>query len=298
MKPYYGTLSLLNRPLSITQYLTSYNDILTSVSDIKGDMDLEIHRDKNYYRTIEWFEELENNLKTSHDNINIFLGRIDRLKKEINMIFKGMDFGHLYDEDRELFSIGYDVENNMLSESHYDLLASEARQASFIAIAKGDVPKRHWFKLGRLLTSVEDKRVLLSWSGTMFEYLMPLLIMKNYSYTLLDETYKGAVKAQRRYAESRRVPWGISESAYNAFDRHMNYQYKAFGVPALGLKRGLVDDLVITPYATILALQVDPLNAIRNIHALMDEGLDGDYGLFEAIDYTSSRVPREAMEWL
>lgn len=285
-------LSLLNRPLSITQYLTSYNDILTSVSDIKGDMDLEIHRDKNYYRTIEWFEELENNLKTSHDNINIFLGRIDRLKKEINMIFKGMDFGHLYDEDRELFSIGYDVENNMLSESHYDLLASEARQASFIAIAKGDVPKRHWFKLGRLLTSVEDKRVLLSWSGTMFEYLMPLLIMKNYSYTLLDETYKGAVKAQRRYAESRRVPWGISESAYNAFDRHMNYQYKAFGVPALGLKRGLVDDLVITPYATILALQVDPLNAIRNIHALMDEGLDGDYGLFEAIDYTSSRVPR------
>ena len=139
------------------------------------------------------------------------------------------------------------VEEGQLSKVYYDLLASEARQTSFIAIAKGDIPQKHWFKLGRALSLVGDLRVLVSWSGTMFEYFMPLLIMKKYENTLLDETYTAVVKAQKQYGEQHRVPWGNSESGFYAFDLHLNYQYKAFGVPKLGLKRGLVNDLVVAP---------------------------------------------------
>lgn len=285
-------LHLLNCPISMCDYIDAYQEILEYLSDIKLRMDLVLHGDKSYHEALEWFKEFEYTLELSYESIIRLLDRIDTLKGEVENIFCDMDFGLLYDDKRELFSIGYDVEKGMLSNSYYDLLASEARQASFIAIAKGDVPQKHWFRLGRSLTLISDKRVLLSWSGTMFEYLMPLLIMKDYNYTLLNETYMGAVIGQKKYGERRRVPWGISESAYNAFDRHMNYQYKAFGVPKLGLKRGLVDDLVIAPYASILAMQIDPHGAMDNINKLISEGLQGEYGLYEAIDYTHSRVPR------
>jgi cyclic beta-1,2-glucan synthetase len=202
-----------------------------------------------------------------------------------------MNFGLLYDAKRHLFTIGYrpaDADGpGRADASFYDLLASEARLASFVAIAKGDVPERHWFHLGRSLTSVRGAPVLLSWSATMFEYLLPLLVTRSYPDTLLDESCRSVVERQIDYAARHRVPWGISESAYNAVDQHDTFQYKAFGIPGLGLKRGLGDELVVTPYATALAAMVDPVSGAENLRRLAAAGLDGDYGFFDAIDYTS-----------
>ncbi|HEY6546386.1 MAG TPA: glucoamylase family protein, partial [Vicinamibacteria bacterium] len=207
---------------------------------------------------------------------------------------EAMSFRFLYDSQRHILSIGYrlaDAEGpGRLDPSYYDLLASEARLASFIGIAKGELPETHWFHLGRLVTSVAGTPALLSWSATLFEYLMPLLLMKSYPATLLDQTCRMAVRRQIEYATACRVPWGISESAYNLVDRHDNYQYKAFGVPGLGLKRGLGDELVVAPYATALAVMVDPGEAVKNLRRLVDEGLEGAYGLYEAIDYSHGKT--------
>ena len=203
-----------------------------------------------------------------------------------------MDFEFLYDTTSSLLSIGYDVGERRRDPSCYDLLASEARLASFLLITQGQVPQKHWFALGRLLTSHGGDVSLISWSGSMFEYLMPQLIMPEYENTLLGQTCKAAVSRQIEYGRQRAVPWGISESCYNATDMHQVYQYRAFGVPGLGLKRGLGDDLVIAPYASALALLVMPLPACRNLQRLAADGFLGDYGFYEAIDYTPSRVPR------
>jgi len=203
-----------------------------------------------------------------------------------------MDFEFLYDTSRSLLAIGYDVGERRRDPSCYDLLASEARLASFLLVAQGQVPQKHWFALGRLLTSHGGDVSLISWSGSMFEYLMPRLIMPGYDNTLLDETCKAVVSRQIEYGRQRAVPWGISESCYNATDMHQVYQYRAFGVPGLGFKRGLGDDLVIAPYASALALTVMPLAACRNLQTLAANGLLGDYGFYEAVDYTPSRVPR------
>ena len=203
-----------------------------------------------------------------------------------------MDFEFLYDSARGLLTIGYDVGERRRDPACYDLLASEARLASFLLIAQGQVPQKHWFALGRLLTSHGGDVSLISWSGSMFEYLMPRLIMPSYANTLLEQTCKAAVSRQIEYGRQRAVPWGISESCYNATDMHQVYQYRAFGVPGLGLKRGLGDDLVIAPYASALALTVLPLEACRNLQLLAENGFLGNYGFYEAVDYTPSRVPR------
>jgi cyclic beta-1,2-glucan synthetase len=203
-----------------------------------------------------------------------------------------MDFGFLYDASRDLLAIGYNVDDHKRDTGHYDLLASEVRLASFVAIATGQIPQASWFALGRQLAAFDRKTVLLSWSGSMFEYLMPMLVMPSYEHTLLDETMRGAVEWQVRYGRQRGVPWGISESGYNATDAQLNYQYRAFGVPGLGLKRGLAADLVVAPYATVMALMVDPQAAVANLQRLTDEGLAGTFGYHEAIDYTPSRLPR------
>ncbi|MDE3022158.1 MAG: cyclic beta 1-2 glucan synthetase [Pseudomonadota bacterium] len=203
-----------------------------------------------------------------------------------------MDFEFLYDTERNLLSIGYDVGERHRDPSCYDLLASEARLASFLLIAQGQVPQKHWFALGRLLTSHGSSVSLISWSGSMFEYLMPQLLMPSYANTLLEQTCKAAVSRQIEYGRQRAVPWGISESCYNATDIHQIYQYRAFGVPGLGFKHGLGDDLVIAPYASALALTVLPREACRNLQRLAADGFLGDYGFYEAIDYTPSRVPR------
>ncbi len=203
----------------------------------------------------------------------------------------GMSFRFLFDEQRELFSIGYNVSHARLDSSHYDLLASEARLASLWCIARGEVPERHWFRLGRPRAALGVGRALLSWSGSMFEYLMPLLLLRNNPRTLLAEACAAAVDQQRRYAAERGVPWGISESAYNVMDLRMTYQYRAFGVPGLGLKAGLGEDLVVAPYATVLAGLVRPELISKNLRALAGEGLDGPYGFYESIDYTPAHVP-------
>ena len=203
-----------------------------------------------------------------------------------------MDFAFLYDPARDLLAIGYNVDDRRHDAGHYDLLASEVRLASFVAIASGQIPQASWFALGRQLVTLDRKTVLLSWSGSMFEYLMPMLVMPSYENTLLDETMRGAVERQVRYGRQRGVPWGISESGYNTTDAQLNYQYRAFGVPGLGLKRGLAADLVVAPYATMMALMVDPKAAVLNLQRLADEGLAGTFGYHEAIDYTPSRLPR------
>lgn len=179
-----------------------------------------------------------------------------------------MDFNFIYDNTRELFSVGYNVEENSLGNSYYDLLASESRIASFVAIAKGDVPSAHYFKLSRAMTNAFHTHSLVSWSGTMFEYFMPSLIMRNYPKTLFNQTYKAVIKAQISFAKQKKTPWGISESAFYEFDAAENYQYKAFGVPGLGLKRGLEDELVISPYSTLMTLPFAKNTAIKNLKRL------------------------------
>ncbi len=217
--------------------------------------------------------------------------RLAALAARADTMAEGMEFEFLFHKERQLFAIGLDVGADRLNTSFYDLLASESRLGSFVAIAKGDVPVKHWYKLGRALTQVGRRRALLSWTGTMFEYLMPSLLMRTYPNTLLDETCRAVVDAQAVYGKESHVPWGISESAYNARDLQLNYQYGPFGVPGLGIKRGLAEDLVVAPYATALALLVDPNAAVENLWRLVAEGLEGDYGFHESIDYTSSRVP-------
>jgi cyclic beta-1,2-glucan synthetase len=217
---------------------------------------------------------------------------LDDLAGRASAFADGIRFRFLYDPQRRILSIGYRLADadgpGRLDLSYYDLLASEARLASFIAIARGELPETHWFHLGRLVTSVDGTPTLLSWSGTAFEYLMPLLVMRSYPETLLDQSCRMAVRRQAEYAEEREVPWGISECAYNLTDRHSTYQYKAFGVPGLGLKRGLADELVVAPYATALAAMLEPQLAARNLRRLSEQGCTGAYGYYDALDYTHS----------
>ncbi len=213
-----------------------------------------------------------------------------RLAERADAFGAAMDFKFLYNRQRNLFSIGFNRSAGRLDQSHYDLLASEASMTSFLAVARGDVPRKHWFQLGRLLTKVPGGVALVSWGGTMFEYLMPRLFMNTYSGTLIDESLRGSVARQIQYGRENRVPWGISESGFNALDAGLDYQYQSFGVPGLGLKRGLSRDLVIAPYATMLAVMVRPKAAVENLAAITEEKGEGQYGYYEAIDYTRDRV--------
>jgi cyclic beta-1,2-glucan synthetase len=206
-------------------------------------------------------------------------------------LFDGMQFEFLVDPTRKIFSIGYRVMDGGLDLSAYDLLASEARLASFIAIAKGDVPVAQWFHLGRPMTPVALGSALVSWSGSMFEYLMPALVMDSPPGSLLHQTYRLVVQRQISYGTERGVPWGISESAYNVRDQDLTFQYSNFGVPGLGLERGLSEDVVVAPYASALAAMIDPAAAARNLSRLVEAGARGPYGFYEALDYTRSRVP-------
>ena len=217
--------------------------------------------------------------------------RLEALIGLTESMFAAMEFGLLFDKDRQLLSIGYRVDDGTLDSSCYDLLASEARLASFVAIAKGDVPTRHWFHLGRTVTPVHGRSALISWSGSMFEYLMPTLVMRAPPGSLLDETNRTVVRRQAEYGAERGLPWGVSESAYNARDQELTYQYSSFGVPGLGFKRGLGDDAVVAPYATALAALLAPNAAVRNFVRLEGAGGRGRYGWYEALDYTPARLP-------
>ena len=217
--------------------------------------------------------------------------RVTFLSYQFDNISMSMDFSFLFNKERNIFSIGFNKTDGVLDKSYYDLLASEARVTSFIAIAKGDVPQEHWFSLGRQITVVQKRRVLVSWSASMFEYLMPLLVMRNYKNTILHESHSTAVLAQISYAKENNMPWGVSESAYNAKDLQHQYQYGPFGIPKLGFKYGLGDSKVIAPYATVLAALVNPKEALKNLKRLDSIGCLALYGYYESVDYTKDRLP-------
>ena len=230
--------------------------------------------------------------KIKEDEINNepITQKLEALIKILDNQINATDFSYLYNEKNRLFSIGFNIEDNKLTDSYYDLLASEARQTSFIAIAKKDIPSKHWQNLSRTLTSLNKYKGLISWSGTSFEYLMPNINMRKYEGSLLDESCKFMVMSQKEYSKKLEIPWGISEAAFNLKDFNSNYQYKAFGIPWLGLKRGLADDIVVSSYGSVLAITDFPQEVIKNIKKLEKQGMFGKFGLYESIDYTPSRL--------
>ena len=236
-------------------------------------------------------EDIRKIISDSGRSAAAIISDIESLAKKCGDLSR-IEYDFLFDKACNLLSIGYNVSNWRRDTSFYDLLAAEARFSNFVGIGQGKLPQESWFALGRLLTTAGGKPVLVSWSGSMFEYLMPLLVMPTYENSLLDQTYKAAVAMHIEYGKKHSVPWGISESAYNAFDSHLNYQYRAFGVPGLGLKRGLAEDMVIAPYASALALMVEPEEACLNLEKLAQSGFEGRFGFYEAIDYTPSRLTR------
>lgn len=224
--------------------------------------------------------------ESTSQELKVLAARAERLAAR-------MDFRFLYNQERDLFAIGYNADTQRLDNNHYDLLASEACIASFLTIALGQAPRQHWSKLGRLFTHTAGHTGLISWGGTMFEYLMPRLLLPVSPGILLDRIQHSAVLRQIEYGKELGLPWGMSESAYYAFDGSKQYQYQSFGVPGLGLKRGLSRDRVLAPYATLLAVDVMPREAIANLKRLSREGGEGKYGFYEAIDYTTSRLPAD-----
>ncbi|MGB8212135.1 MAG: glucoamylase family protein [Anaerolineales bacterium] len=238
-----------------------------------------------------WCQKLEDGLSSARMTVLPLLIGFQALAGQADAAVSAMDFRFLFDDRRLVFHIGYNVSTERLDPSYYDLLASEARIASLVAIAKGDAPQGHWQNLGRPVTKVNGKQVLLSWNGTMFEYLMPALFTKNYAGTFLSDSCYTALDAQVRYGQKQQVPWGISESGYYAFDVNLNYQYQAFGVPDLGFKRELQDDLVVAPYASILGLSLQPQAVLKNMARLESLNMLGRFGFYEALDYTKARLP-------
>ena len=254
------------------------------------DIDTHLAMDLNAEQR-DWLLELSRRIVAAGQLASQRIALIEALAAQSGELAE-MDYDFLFDKTRHLLAIGYNVGERRVDTSYYDLLASEARLCNFVAIAQGQLPQESWFSLGRLLTGTGGEPALLSWSGSMFEYLMPMLVMPQYENTLLDQTCKAAVARQIEYGKQRGVPWGVSESGYNTVDVHLNYQYRAFGVPGLGLKRGLAEDLVIAPYASALALMVEPEAACLNLQRMAAEGYLGKYGFYEAIDYTPARQRR------
>ncbi|MDD5268849.1 MAG: glucoamylase family protein [Methylococcales bacterium] len=235
-------------------------------------------------------ESITKMLRRAGEQAEALTKRLENMAAQLDTLFREMDFGFLYDAKCHLFSLGYSVTEGILDPSYYDLLASEARLSSFVAIAKRDVPSRHWYRLGRRVTRAAGGTVLLSWSGSMFEYLMPSLVMFTPRYSLLDQTCRLVVKRQIDYGKERNVPWGVSESAFNGRDLLFTYQYEAFGVPGLGIKRGLGENLVVAPYATALAAMYFPHAAVENFERLEKAGALGRFGFYEALDFTPIRL--------
>ncbi len=262
------------------------NDAARKLSEIDRRLDQQVaHVDKD------WLTRFRDSVVMSNERAAARIAACERLAHQASG-FATASYEFLYDRTRHLLAIGYNVDEGRRDASFYDLLASEARLATFVAIAQGQLPQESWFALGRLLTSAGGDPVLVSWSGSMFEYLMPLLVMPAYGGTLLDQTCRAAVARQMAYGNRRSLPWGVSESGYNTVDANLNYQYHAFGVPGLGLTRGLAEDMVVAPYASALALMIEPGAACANLERLAACGLEGRFGFYEAVDFTPSRVER------
>jgi cyclic beta-1,2-glucan synthetase len=243
------------------------------------------------HKAMEWLDAMDQALTQAGANADELLNSYALSAIRAERFVMEMDFQFLYHPQRRVFHLGYNLDTGQLDNNYYDLLASEARIASIIALAKGEVPQSHWLQLSRPLTRVEGMYVLLSWSATMFEYLMPTLFLRSYPGTLLADSAQGAVLHQIAYGKTKGVPWGISESGFYLFDANQNYQYRAFGVPGLGFKRGLGDDLVVTPYASLMAIGYNPHAVAQNLGSLIELNSFGLYGLYESIDFTADRQP-------
>ncbi len=282
---------LAERP-TLGQATEAYERVKTALAHFKTQLLDDKVPDPAWNETArDWCKKLEADIASAHLTITPLLIGFRDLAEQANTAVINMDFRFLFNAHRQLFHIGYTPNAERLDPSYYDLLASESRIASLIAIAKGDVPQNHWQHLGRPVTKVNDKQVLLSWSGTMFEYLMPTLFAKNYTGTFLSDSCYVALEAQMSYGQEHQVPWGISESGYYAFDLDQHYQYRAFGVPTLGYKRDLPDDLVIAPYASVLGLSLRPRAVLENMAHLERLNMLGRFGFYEALDYTKTRLP-------
>ncbi|HBN82304.1 MAG TPA: hypothetical protein DDZ89_00510, partial [Clostridiales bacterium] len=226
--------------------------------------------------SVEYAQEAERKALTS---------RIDALIKKCRDLWEQMDFSKLYDHKKHLFYIGFNTSTGEYDRTHYDLLASEARLASYLAISKNQVPLKHWFKLGRPFTVIRHKATLLSWSGTMFEYLLPSIFLKQIKGSMMDTTCGKVIEKQMEYCHDRNVPWGISESGYYKFDKKLNYQYRAFGVPGIGLRSDIKKSLVIAPYACFLAMPFKMNHAYENMQKLREYGGEDMFGFYEALDF-------------
>jgi cyclic beta-1,2-glucan synthetase len=252
---------------------------------------IQCYSSENTVEENDWLTNLRESITESGRRAKEMILILDQLVIKCNEL-SNIDYDFLYDRSQHLLTIGFNVDEQRKDNSYYDLLASEARLTTFVAIAQGKLPQESWFALGRQLTNLGTTPILLSWSGSMFEYLMPNLVMPTYNNTLLEQTNIAVVQKQIEYAKKRGVPWGISESGYNMVDAQLNYQYKAFGVPGLGFKRGLGEDTVIAPYASVMALMISPEDAYKNLQVLKEAGFESKYGFYEAIDYTASRLLR------
>lgn len=273
--------SLLEIPAAIQAALLALRELKNSVNTL----DASERED-----ALRWIQSLQDTLNNDSSKAGLLVNEFSELAQRSDALVRGMDFSFLFDPQRQVFHIGYNVTNSNLDLNYYDLLASEARLASLIAIAKGDVPQSHWLYLARPFTHIDGRQALISWSATMFEYLMPRLVVSSLPGTLLGQTLEVATDRQIEYGREKKTPWGISESGYYRFDSNQFYQYRAFGVPGLGFKRGAADDLVITPYASLLALPLRPRAVLQNIERLTKEGMLGLYGFYEAADYTPARL--------
>ena len=290
-----GTLPL---EVTLLDAATRYNDLTAAAGPLQRELEaLSAKATTNGAEAASlaeasaWGQRLLEVAQTTHLAAQELVTALAQLALEAETMVAEMDFAFLFDPQRKLFHIGYNDTTGTLDNNYYDLLASEARLASIVAIAKYDVPQSHWLYLGRPFTFVNGQQVLLSWSGTMFEYLMPTLLARSYPGTLLHESCQAVITEQQRYAQEFDVPWGVSESGFFHFDSAQNYQYHAFGVPSLGLRRSSSDEVVITPYASLLAVGLAPAPVLQNLTRMQKEGMLGRYGLYEAVDYSAQRLP-------
>ncbi|WP_456778982.1 GH36-type glycosyl hydrolase domain-containing protein [Bradyrhizobium sp. USDA 3315] len=288
--------SSLLTPKTFAERLARLSTVTETLADITRALAIE-REHASHSDLLFWVEATRKSIASHHRDITSSVAtetrsRLTAIGNISRKMALSMEFGFLLNTERMLLSIGFVGPQGALDENCYDLLASEARLASYVGIAKGDLPARHWFRLAHDVTPVGAAAALISWSGSMFEYLMPSLVMRAPTMSVLEQTNRVIVRRQIEYGESLGTPWGISESAYNARDPEFTYQYSNFGVPGLGLKRGLGQSVVVTPYATALAAIVDPKAAVRNFERLASEGGRGRFGWFEALDYTPSRLPQ------
>jgi cyclic beta-1,2-glucan synthetase len=288
--------SPLLTPETIAERLARLSTIADNLADITRAFAIE-RDDTSHSDLLFWVEAARKSIVSHHRDVTSSVpaetrSRLAAIGEIARKMTLSMEFGFLLNTERMLLSIGFVSPQGALDENCYDLLASEARLASYVGIAKGDLPARHWFHLAHDITPVGADTALISWSGSMFEYLMPSLVMRAPTMSALEQTNRVIVRRQIEYGASLGTPWGISESAYNARDPELTYQYSNFGVPGLGLKRGLSQSVVVAPYATALAAIVDPTAAARNFERLASEGGRGRFGWFEALDYTPGRLPQ------